>query len=57
MDIKRFTFRLPIDLYNQVDSIAKQNHRSLNSEIIIALEAYCQKYQHDNLPQSKPTNE
>lgn len=39
-NIKRFTFRLPTELFNQVEDIAKSNHRSVNAEVIVAIEQY-----------------
>ncbi|WP_337616959.1 Arc family DNA-binding protein [Acidaminococcus timonensis] len=44
-DVRRFTFRLPVETFESVEKIAKANHRSVNSEIIIAIEEYLQKFQ------------
>ena len=41
-DIKRFTFRLPNDLFDRINSVANDNHRSVNAEIIVAIEKYLQ---------------
>ncbi|MBD3260916.1 MAG: Arc family DNA-binding protein [Candidatus Altiarchaeales archaeon] len=38
MDEIRFTLRLPIQLHRAIVRLAKRNHRSMNSEIIIAIE-------------------
>ena len=34
----RFTLRLPEELRDQIMKIAKENHRSLNSEIVVMLQ-------------------
>lgn len=39
-EIKRFTFRLPEDIFKNIEEIAKHNHRSVNAEIIVAIEQY-----------------
>ena len=39
-DIKRFTFRIPTELFNKITKIADINHRSVNAEIIVAIENY-----------------
>ena len=44
---KRFTFRIPTDLFDKIDHLATQNHRSTNSEIIIAIEQYLKTCQRD----------
>lgn len=41
-NIKRFTFRLPAELFNQIEDVAKSNHRSVNAEVIVAIENYLQ---------------
>lgn len=56
-NIRRFTFRIPLELFNGIESIAKQNHRSVNSEIIIAIENYLQKHQCNDTKQTKSTSE
>ena len=38
--IKRFTFRIDDDLFNQVSKLANKNHRSVNSEIIAIIEEF-----------------
>ena len=40
---KRFTFRLPADLFEKIQEIAKLNHRSVNSEVIIAIKKYLEQ--------------
>lgn len=55
--MKRFTFRISSNLFNQVEKIAKENHRSVNSEIIFAVEQYIKKYSNDDILQSIPKNE
>ena len=37
--IKRFTLRFPIDLYNQIQRLAKQEKRSLHAQILFMLES------------------
>jgi len=37
---KAFQIRLPLPVYDRLEEIANTNRRSLNSEIIIILEAY-----------------
>lgn len=39
-DIKRFTFRIPNELFNKITKIADINRRSVNAEIIVAIEKY-----------------
>lgn len=39
-DIKRFTFRIPTELFDKVEAVAKNNHRSVNAEVIVAIESY-----------------
>lgn len=56
-DIRRFTFRLPLDLFQEVEKISKTNHRSVNSEIIIAIEDYLQKFQDVHTVPSEQENE
>lgn len=56
-DIRRFTFRLPLNVFLEVEKIAKANHRSVNSEIIIAIEEYLQKNQYVHKEPSKQENE
>jgi len=34
----RFTLRLPEELRDELTKIAKQNHRSLNSEVVVMLQ-------------------
>ena len=56
-NIKRLTFRMPLNLYGKIDTLAKQNRRSLNSEIIYALEQYCEKHLSADEEPIKPKNE
>lgn len=44
-EIRRFTFRIPNDTFSEIENIAKVNRRSVNSEIIIAIETYIKAYQ------------
>ncbi|MDO5061993.1 MAG: Arc family DNA-binding protein [Peptostreptococcaceae bacterium] len=39
-NIKRFTFRIPESLFDEIEQLAKTNYRSVNAEIIIAIEQY-----------------
>lgn len=39
-NLKRFTFRIPTELFEKIDQLAKDSHRSVNSQIIFALEQY-----------------
>lgn len=41
-NVKRFTFRLPTELFDKVEVVAKENHRSVNAEVIVAIEQYLQ---------------
>ncbi|MCI5836262.1 MAG: Arc family DNA-binding protein [Veillonellaceae bacterium] len=56
-ELRRFTFRLPLPLYDQINAIATGNRRSLNSEIIIAIENYIKAHQSDDLTPQEPANE
>lgn len=42
-DCEKFVIRLPLGLRDVIKQQAKQNHRSMNSEIIVALEQYFKK--------------
>lgn len=55
--MKRFTFRISSDLFDQVEKIAKKNHRSVNSEIILAVEKYVKTCSNDDILQPTPKNE
>ena len=39
-DIKRFTFRIPSELFDKINKVAENNHRSVNAEIVVAIENY-----------------
>ncbi|WP_082378560.1 Arc family DNA-binding protein [Propionispora sp. 2/2-37] len=39
-DDVRMTFRIPADIYKQISESAKKNRRSLNNEMVIALEEF-----------------
>lgn len=39
-EIKRFTFRIPTETFNKITEVAETNHRSVNAEIIVAIESY-----------------
>ncbi|WP_018659878.1 Arc family DNA-binding protein [Allofustis seminis] len=43
-EIKRFTFRLPVDVYEQIEKIAKENYRSVTAEIIVAIQEYVKEH-------------
>lgn len=49
-NIKRFTFRLPTELFNQIEEVAKTNYRSVNAEVIVAIEHYLKSL--ESLPKS-----
>jgi hypothetical protein len=36
----RITFRVPADIYKKIVESAKKNRRSINNEMVIALEQY-----------------
>ncbi len=55
--MKRFTFRISSDLFDQVEKIAKKNHRSVNSEIILAVEKYVKECSNDDILQPTPKSE
>lgn len=46
--IKTFVLRLSKELYNQLKEIADKNKRSVNSEIIIALESHVKSFRKNN---------
>lgn len=56
-EIRRFTFRLPLETFESIDKVAKSNRRSVNSEIIIAIEDYLQKFQPSSILPSKQESE
>lgn len=56
-EIKRLTFRMPINLYAKIDKLAKIEHRSLNSEIILAIEEYCKAHLPECSEQKELKNE
>lgn len=56
-EIRRFTFRLPLETFESIDKVAKSNRRSVNSEIIIAIEDYLQKFQPSSISPSKQESE
>lgn len=39
-NIKRFTFRISSELFDKISKVADDNHRSVNAEIIVAIENY-----------------
>ena len=55
--MKRFTFRISSDLFDQVEEIAKGNHRSVNSEIILAVEKYVKECSGDDILHTAPKSE
>lgn len=42
-DQQNFPLRLPVPLREQLEAVAQWNHRSLNSEIVVAIEAHVQR--------------
>jgi hypothetical protein len=42
-DMKALTIRLPVHLLDQMKEAAKQNNRSLNGEILTAMEEHIKK--------------
>jgi hypothetical protein len=42
-DMKALTIRLPIHLLEQMKEVAKQNNRSLNGEVLTAMEEHIKK--------------
>jgi hypothetical protein len=42
-DMKALTIRLPAHLLEQMKEVAKQNHRSLNGEVLTAMEEHVKK--------------
>lgn len=56
-DVRRFTFRLPLPLFEKVEKIAQANRRSVNSEIIIAIEEYLRNFQDGIVTPPKQENE
>ena len=42
-DMKALTIRLPVHLLEQMKEVAKQNNRSLNGEILTAMEEHLKK--------------
>ena len=43
-DMKALTIRLPAHLLEQIREVAKQNNRSLNGEVLTALEEHVKKH-------------
>ena len=56
-DIKRFTFRIPSDVYSEVEKIASRNRRSTTAEIIVAIEEYLQKINGETLFDESENND
>ena len=46
-NIKALTIRLPVHLLEQMKEAAKQNNRSLNGEILTAMEEHIKRNQKD----------
>ena len=46
-DIKTLTIRLPVHLLEQMKVAAKQNNRSLNGEVLTAMEEHVKKQRKD----------
>lgn len=46
-DIVRFPVRLPTDLHEGLKGLATRHHRSLHSEILVALEEYVTEHAAD----------
>lgn len=47
-NIKRFTFRIPASLYDKVEQLAKNNYRSINAEVVKAVEEYVKKHENNS---------
>lgn len=41
---KRFTLRMPADLFERIKVVAEQNHRPAAREIVVAIEDYVKKH-------------
>ena len=41
---KRFTLRMPSELFEQIRVIAEQNHRATAREIVVAIEEYVRQH-------------
>lgn len=48
-EIKRFTFRIPNELFDKIEAVANDNHRSVNAEIIVAIEHYLDSHSEEDL--------
>jgi hypothetical protein len=46
-DVKALTLRFPAQILEQLKEIAKRNNRSLNGEILTAMEEHIKKHQKD----------
>jgi len=46
-DMKALTIRLPAHLLDQIKEVAKQNNRSLNGEVLTALEEHVKRQKKD----------
>jgi predicted HicB family RNase H-like nuclease len=46
-DMKTLTIRLPAHLLEQMKEVAKQHNRSLNGEVLTAMEEYLKKLRKD----------
>lgn len=40
---EKFLIRLPLGMYDEIKTTAAKNHRSMNSEILVALESHFRK--------------
>lgn len=40
---QKFLIRLPLGMYDEIKTKAAKNHRSMNSEILVALESHFRK--------------
>lgn len=45
---KVFSLRLPISMYEFLDQVAKQNKRSVNSEVLLAIEKHIDSIERQN---------
>lgn len=44
---KRFTLRMPADLFEEIKAVAEKNHRPAAREIVVAIEDYVKKYKQE----------
>lgn len=42
---KRFTLRMPADLFERIKTVAEKNHRPAAREIVVAIEDYVKRHE------------